>query len=130
MAMIDEDIDEAGKLEGAIVQRASLRRLKGYAYLQLGDPDAAKQELDKSLELAREAKARFEEGLTSFALSTWAEAAGAEDEWKATAQEIFDELGVVHPAHLDITEAPDDESGHAPDPPNADDSPQPDSSDD
>lgn len=111
--MIDNDLAETKDMPGSINLRTSLHRLRGYAAMQMGEFDVARTHLDRSLELAGEAGARFEQGLTSKALSIWARESGNDDEWAEDAAAIFEELGVTDPAHLDFVDATEDNPGEA-----------------
>ncbi len=100
--MLREDLRAVDDVPGSTVLQAAQHRLLGYAYLQAGEDAAAEVELLRSLELAREAKARFEEALTLHAMARWAERTGEGGDWSEAAAAILHELGVERVPYVPI----------------------------
>ena len=90
-------LERAGS-RGGTLQDALLYRLRGYARAQQADFAAARLDLERSLDAARERNARYEMGLTLDAMANVAEACdGAPDkDARREADEIFRSLDVVH----------------------------------
>jgi tetratricopeptide (TPR) repeat protein len=91
-----ELIEETLAKGDAGVHALTLRRLRGYALMQLGRLEDARRALDESLEGARARKASYEEALTLRAITQLAEMEGSPDEGAAEAAAgILAGLGVV-----------------------------------
>ena len=80
-----------------------LHRIRGYALAQLGDVDAARAELERSLEVARARNARYEVALTLDAIARISERTGSGDAAaRAEADELFRTLGVIQIAKVPL----------------------------
>ena len=93
--VIDVSLAREGAMGGASVHRATLQRLRGYAWARLGRLDEAREALEDSLAVARARGAEFEVALTLEAQSAVAPLAGAafhppEDEHRL----VLERLGV------------------------------------
>jgi tetratricopeptide (TPR) repeat protein len=75
---------------------ALLHRVRGYALLQLGDPDGAEQCLDESIRVAREGDSSYELALSLGAAARLRERTSGNDEGKSSeAARLLESLGVV-----------------------------------
>jgi len=81
----------SGEAEPPPALRAALDRVRGYAYLQLHDRDAAASEFGKSVEVARESATLYELALSLRAQETLGGGSGEDGE----AQRLLDALEVV-----------------------------------
>ena len=102
LAIADDLLERTRAKEGLATLLPLLHRVRGYALLQTGDLDAAREALGFSLESA--AGTDYEYAHTLRALAVLADAAGVPDPARlAEAARIFDRLGVVTtfdpPAH-------------------------------
>jgi tetratricopeptide (TPR) repeat protein len=105
---------DALELAGACLERTAvhggdthdpmLHRIRGYAWAQLGGADAARAELDCSLEIARARNARYEIALAQDAIARIGERIGAPDpaEARAEADRLFRMLEVVDTAEVPL----------------------------
>jgi len=94
-ALADDGLERVRALGGA-VQEPGFLRVRGYAALQVADPDSAETALQQSLSAAREREAEFEVALTLDALVRLAELrGGSADEEAREARDIFDRLRVT-----------------------------------
>src|SRR5206468_847904 len=59
---------DADEMSGDAVQVPLLERVRGYAYMQLGEPIEAQEALERSLKLARDQDLPFERALTQRAI--------------------------------------------------------------
>jgi tetratricopeptide (TPR) repeat protein len=91
-AMLEPDI-AASTESGDSLALSTLYRLRGIARHQAGDHEAAGADLQRSLELAREAKARYDEVLALDALAHWSGGAG-DAEWAEQSKPLIDSLGI------------------------------------
>jgi class 3 adenylate cyclase/tetratricopeptide (TPR) repeat protein len=73
-----------------------LRRLRGYALVQSGDEDGARQAMTSSLEVARRTNARHEIGWTLEALGRLEHfSTGGGEAYAKEARDIFEDLGII-----------------------------------
>jgi tetratricopeptide (TPR) repeat protein len=93
----DEALERAQALGGVAAQSPMLHRVKGYALMQLGEMEAAREALERSLEHGRARRAEYEVALTLDALVqlTDLERQPVPKELVAESQTILDRLGVV-----------------------------------
>jgi class 3 adenylate cyclase/tetratricopeptide (TPR) repeat protein len=93
-AMLAPDI-AASTESGDSLALSTLYRLRGIARHQLGDREAARADLELSLDLARKADARYDEVLALDALEYWSVSGGAADSgWGDQARPLIDSLGI------------------------------------
>jgi tetratricopeptide (TPR) repeat protein len=96
LALADSTFERAAVTEGCSLLMPLIGRLRGYALMQLGHGDAARDALQESLSAARELKMDYEVGLTLSALVALAETTGSPDDGaKQERDAIFRRLGVV-----------------------------------
>jgi class 3 adenylate cyclase/tetratricopeptide (TPR) repeat protein len=82
---------------GVAAERVNFHRIRGYALLQLGELDTAREALETSVAASRELGAEFEVGLSLEGLVrlSWIRGEpGPRDQWDQ-AEEIFNRLGVI-----------------------------------
>jgi tetratricopeptide (TPR) repeat protein len=96
MAVVDRALKEAAKVDGGSVYLAILHRLRGWALLQSGQPDAADGALRFALALARERGDTFETALALQALVALGRGRGPDlDALEEERRELFNRLGML-----------------------------------
>jgi tetratricopeptide (TPR) repeat protein len=106
LALAQDALERAAKLKGVSVVAAHLHRLRGWAYMQMGELESARAALQESLRLARLEEENYayrnpdyEVALTLGALARLHELTGEDADTARTEQRaILEPLGVVHVA--------------------------------
>lgn len=92
---VDDVSARIRKLGDVPALRCLVHRLHGYALAQAGDPDAARAEVERAIDVAREGNIRYELALSLEALARLVEDEATARAAREEAQAIFDGLGVV-----------------------------------
>ena len=97
ISLADEALEQAHSHGGVSAQSPLLHRVRGVAFVQLGDLDGARVALEQSLAAGRSRGADFEVALTLRAKAELAERDGdpAGEDLLAQSQQILDRLGVI-----------------------------------
>ena len=91
---------------GVAAERVNFHRIRGYALLQLGELDTAREALEQSVAASRELGAEFEVGLSLEGLVrlAWIRGERAPIELWNEAEEIFNRIGVIARPVVPISE--------------------------
>jgi predicted ATPase/class 3 adenylate cyclase len=96
MTVVDRALNDAATVDGGSVYMAILHRLRGWAFMQMGQPDAASEALRLALALARKRGDTFETALALQALVALGGTTGlAVDALEEERRDLFERLGVL-----------------------------------